>query len=127
MPVSAVEANGNIRQYFVDGQPSNEDEAWVSNPELPSTEEILGTVSGVQDLDDCIELTANIIDGPWPSRNEYLKTHYMLLREDAVAPLRDAVAYFRADPGMNDSNDVSIYEKVCLCCLESPEQVCNGF
>lgn len=33
--------------------------------------------------------------------------------EDAVAPLRDAVAYVRDEPSMMDSKEVSIYEKVC--------------
>lgn len=42
----------------------------------------------------------------------YLKTHYNLLREDAVANLRDAVAVVRERPGVTDSRSFVIYERV---------------
>ena len=62
--------------------------------------------------DDCIDLMPNNVVGPWPSKDLYLKAHYELLREDAVAPLRDAVAYVREDSQMMDSQTVAVYEKV---------------
>lgn len=62
--------------------------------------------------DDSVYLAPNLIDGPWESSAEYLKTHYNLIREDAVAPLRDAVAFVRNAPTMADTKDVSIYDKV---------------
>lgn len=99
-------ANKDIQTYY--DQPDLEAvEPWVLKPEIPSEEEILGTDSG-----DTVDLAPNNIDGPWISKEAYLRTHYNLLREDSVAPLRDAVAYVRERPHMMDSKDVSIYDKV---------------
>ncbi|KAL4763795.1 putative DEAD box helicase involved in nonsense mediated decay [Aspergillus foveolatus] len=47
-------------------------------------------------------------------KDAYLKAHYELLREDAVAPLRDAVAIFRSDPDMSDDIYLAVYEKVYI-------------
>ncbi|OJJ48392.1 hypothetical protein ASPZODRAFT_165273 [Penicilliopsis zonata CBS 506.65] len=104
-------ANRDIRDYFAAAESASlaGDESWLLKPEIPSPEEIMDT----DDQDnDCVELLPNKIVGPWPSKQFYLKAHYDLLREDAVAPLRDAIAYVQADPGMMDSQTVSIYEKV---------------
>ncbi|KAL7650020.1 hypothetical protein ACMYSQ_011832 [Aspergillus niger] len=101
--------NKDVREYLA--QPSTDyAEEWLKRPEIPSADEILGN-SGTGE-DDYIELTPNKTEGPWKSSDEYLKAHYELLREDAVAPLRDAVAYVRDDPQMTDSKLVSIYDKV---------------
>ena len=69
---------------------------------------ILGTDTATDD----VLLAPNKIFGPWSSTEEYLKTHYNLIREDAVAPLRDAVAFVREDPSIMDTKDAFIYEKV---------------
>lgn len=103
-------ANTDIRNYFVGPKFSGDDEQWLSKPEIPSPEEIVGTDSASSD--DCVDLMPNNVVGPWLSKDLYLKAHYELLREDAVAPLRDAVAYVREDPRMMDSQTVAIYEKV---------------
>ncbi|RAQ72394.1 DEAD box helicase involved in nonsense mediated decay [Aspergillus flavus] len=103
----AVPVNLDVRAYFAEGAPDNS-QPWLLNPEIPSPDEIMGTGSETEFVD----LLPNRIVGPWSSKNEYLKAHYELLREDAVAPLRDAVAYFREDPDIQDMNIVSIYEKV---------------
>lgn len=106
-----VPVNKSIRQYF---EESNDDaspsEEWLQKPELPTADEILGTDAPGDD----VLLAANQISGPWPSKNEYLKTHYNLIREDSVAPLRDAVTMVRNNPHMNDAKNISIYEKVSL-------------
>ncbi|KAJ5958258.1 uncharacterized protein N7479_005408 [Penicillium vulpinum] len=103
--------NPDIRQYFDSDLPIYGPwKPWQTKPELPSSEEILGTdVPG-----DIIALSPNRISGPWVSKEEYLEVHYALLREDSVAPLRDAVAQVRDDPFMFDTPDVSIYEKVFI-------------
>ena len=107
---SAVPVNLDVRAYF--DQPELDDpEPWLLKPEVPSTEEILGIDDSGS---DCIELAPNRVVGPWRSKDAYLKAHYELLREDAIAPLRDAVAYVREDPSMEDSKMVAIYEKVRL-------------
>lgn len=102
--------NKAIRQYFENGNEedtySNDD--WLQKPELPTAEEILG----VDEPGDDVLLAPNQISGPWSSKEEYLRTHYCLIREDSVAPLRDAVTMVRNNPQMNDAKNISIYEKV---------------
>lgn len=99
-----------IRQYLSQTQAPRADAvpsgSWLLKPELPSSQEIFGTD------DEYLDLGTNQIQGAWESKEAYLKAHYELLREDAVAPLRDAVAIFRADPDMDDDKDVFVYEKV---------------
>lgn len=108
-----VSVNEDIRSYFyVNDQASTDTEAWTTKPELPTPEEVMGVDVSDND-DDSIHLAPNVVCGPWRSKEAYLRTHYELLREDAVAPLRDAVAYVREDPQMMDSGSASIYEKVC--------------
>ncbi|EGD92834.1 DEAD box helicase [Trichophyton tonsurans CBS 112818] len=102
-----VHIDKEIKEYVTSSDHSGTPGTWTANPELPSSEEILGL-----DDEEVISLGVNQIHGPWPSKDTYLKTHYELLREDAVAPLRDAVAYFRHDPRMSDSSQCCVYEKV---------------
>ncbi|KAJ5181096.1 hypothetical protein N7491_000651 [Penicillium cf. griseofulvum] len=103
--------NPDIRQYYNPDLPIYGPwKFWQTKPELPSTKEILGTdVPG-----DVIALPPNCVSGPWGSKEKYLETHYALIREDSVAPLRNAVGRVRADPFMNDTPDISIYEKVFI-------------
>ncbi|KAJ9219090.1 hypothetical protein DTO169C6_8600 [Paecilomyces variotii] len=104
--------NKDIRQYVrkKDAE-GRDDEPWLSKQELPSSDEIMGTE---MENDDFVALMPNRILGPWPSSGAYLRAHYELLREDAVAPLRDAVAYVKDDPHMMDSPLLNIYEKVYI-------------
>lgn len=88
------------------------EEGWLASPEIPTSQEIM-CVKGDIDLEEnCINLEPNRIDGPWSSKEEYLRTHYELLREDAVALLRDSVAYLRNKPSMTDTKDICIYDQV---------------
>ncbi|KAJ5947678.1 hypothetical protein N7466_000693 [Penicillium verhagenii] len=80
---------------------------WTQKAEVPSGDEIMG----LDNTQDEIVLPSNRPLGPWTSVVEYLGTHYQLFREEAIAPLRDAVAYLRESPGMKDSKTVSIYDK----------------
>lgn len=112
---SGFPANPAIRNYFAnpslsDGVPlpPGQTEDWRKKSELPTTEEILGSSDGSND----ILLLPNDIDGPWPTTELYLNAHYNLIREDAVANLRDAVLYVRTYPRMNDNGNIAIYEKV---------------
>ena len=106
---SSVPVNQDVRAYFNQTVPDGA-EAWLSKPEVPSPEEVMANDSN----EDDVMLVPNKIIGPWESKEAYLKAHYELLREDSVAPLRDAVAYFREDPHMMDSPVVAIYEKVAI-------------
>jgi helicase required for RNAi-mediated heterochromatin assembly 1 len=98
--------NPAIRQYFEKADPAEHD--WRNKPEFPASEEILGTDTETED----VLLAPNKISGRWSSSEEYLTTHYNLIREDAVAPLRDAVTFVREDPSIMDTKDVFTYEKV---------------
>lgn len=103
----------DIRRYLLGEDANIVKYEWESKPELPTSNEIMGIDESEKD-GDIIQLIPNQITSPWPSRNTYLKGHYELLREDSVAPLRDAVAYVRDNPHMMDSQIVAIYEKVRL-------------
>ncbi|KAF3479697.1 helicase required for RNAi-mediated heterochromatin assembly 1 [Arthroderma uncinatum] len=102
-----IQIDKEIREYVTKAARSGTPGTWTAKPELPASGEILGLDDG-----EVISLGVNQLQGPWPSSENYLKTHYELLREDAVAPLRDAVAYFRHDPKMSDSPHCCVYEKV---------------
>lgn len=102
-------ANPEIRQYFdpvlpIYGPWSN----WQTKPELPSAEEVLG----IEESDETISLPQNRIEGAWESKEKYLQSHYELLREDSLSPIRTAVQRLRDDPMLNDTHDISVYEKV---------------
>lgn len=95
---------------------------WCLLPEIPSAREMLGETYDMDDSDDGDEederpflesnLPYNIVDGPWPDKEAYVEAHYRLLREDVTAPLRNAIATFKADQGMLDDGDVAIYDHV---------------
>ena len=106
-----VKLNRDIQAYVAAARTAVAAESWASKSEVPSPSEILG-IDDNQGSGDVVNLVANQIQGPWPSVGAYLEAHYELLREDAVAPLRDSVAYVRATPKMMDSPDTCIYEKV---------------
>jgi len=85
---------------------STDQDDWRSLPEIPSSSEICLTDGNT------IVLPPNRIDKPWSRNDRYLKAHYKLLREDATAPLREAIDKFRKDPERMDDNDLRIYEQV---------------
>lgn len=103
-------------------------EPWRNLPEIPTSEEILQDVSwqdveapeqplDYQKLAEPKEfdprLPYNNIDGAWDSKEEYLGFHYRILREDAVAPLRQSVAEFKKKDEMGDTQDTNVYTDVC--------------
>ena len=62
-------------------------------------------------------MTPNKPTGAWDSEEDYLRDQYALLREDAVRPLRDAVALVREYPRRKEadfSNQVGIYDRVSV-------------
>jgi helicase required for RNAi-mediated heterochromatin assembly 1 len=103
-------------------------QAWRNLPEVPKKSEICPNVDPVvakiekqEAWNDYqnepgyeITLPKNIVDGPWPSREDYIGAHYQILREDAVAPLRHVVSEFKRHPHMLEDNDVGIYTHVGL-------------
>lgn len=110
--IAAVRANPEIRKYVEKTLLLDAKKHWLSCPEIPTAQEIMGQTSSINVEDNAIDLPTNNIDAPWESSAAYLRTHYELLREDSVSLLRDAVALVRNEPKMLDTNDVCIYEKV---------------
>ncbi|KAI9695913.1 MAG: hypothetical protein M1836_006030 [Candelina mexicana] len=115
LPIRAsIPANQAIRNYVFSSQTSVDASSWLSKREIPTSAEIFGTTEGNGPSDEDIEIACNQIQGPWGSKEDYLSTHYDLLREDAVFPLRAAVKQVRAYPTMSDDDDVCIYENTYI-------------
>jgi hypothetical protein len=106
------------RPYELDGRDL---EPWQSLPELPTSEEIMGTY-GVNsdprtnnrvDVENRIPyLPTNIIDAPWADKLQYIGAHYRLIREDGISPLRSAVAEFKTNSEFIDSRNFCVYNHV---------------
>ncbi|CCU82840.1 DEAD box helicase involved in nonsense mediated decay [Blumeria hordei DH14] len=96
-------------------------ESWAQLPEIPTSEEILCSDINPEDWDDYqhdipydTNLPCNIVEGIWSSKIEYVSTHYKILRENAIGPLRHAVQTFRRDPGMMEDKLMYIYSEVTI-------------
>lgn len=103
-------AKRKLHEYF--SFKAEDQQGWLSQSELPSVKELQGSGQSLQSsswLDDTSALApdqapypdsdqphwtendVNKIDGPWNSKGKYLETHYKLLRENALRPLREAL------------------------------------
>ncbi|KAI9731863.1 MAG: hypothetical protein M1818_007728 [Claussenomyces sp. TS43310] len=116
VPVLKAHIRKTYEPAFADTQP------WRLLPEIPSSGELMDeSDKSVEEESHQTEKTQhtishalphNIVDGEWPDKEPYVQAHYSLLREDVVAPLRNAVALFRAHPDMKDDRDVAIYDHI---------------
>lgn len=82
------------------------DKLWQSRPELPAASEILAT------QDEAEPLPPNYIDIAWPCKNDYLETHYRLLRREGTEALRYAVNKYKSNVAASDDEEMCIYTKV---------------
>lgn len=110
--------NGSIREYVKGfrGLEASNPSSWLSTSEIPSSSEINGEGQDTVE-DEQVDVPVNKIEGPWASKEDYLSDHYLLLREDAVSPLRNVVSELRNEPNIMESDsqeNASIYEKVCV-------------
>lgn len=106
--------NLRIREY-ARGDDHGDQTHWTGFREVPSPSEVFD--EGRTDHGTTLELTENTVVGPYLSREDYLEIHYRLLREDAVAPLRDVVSEIQFYPQLmekDSDNGAYIYEKVFL-------------
>ncbi len=90
------------------------DQAWVHESDVPTSDEVGNTKDGVS-LGPEVEIAANREIGSWDSKDEYLETHFHLLRQDTLGPLRAAVEELRAAPFMTEKGseeNANIYESV---------------
>lgn len=111
-PPPRMMLNEHIRAYVRAANEHVNTASWLSRREVPTSAEILGRVDDTDEGDDELEIPVNVVQGPWDSKEDYLSAHYELLREDATAPLRDAVAEVREVPTMMDSQNICVYENV---------------
>ena len=106
--------NADVRDYVMTPQHDGNSPEWLRKREIPSSLEIKGEDEDAK-IEEEIEIEVNRVHAPWESKEKYLETHYRLLREDAVTPLRNAVAEVREDPYLAEKDsfeDAAIYEKV---------------
>jgi helicase required for RNAi-mediated heterochromatin assembly 1 len=101
-------------------------EPWRNLPEIPDKSEIMPKENErdrykVEEWNDYqkdpvydVNLPVNIIDKPWPSKEEYISAHYQILREDAIASLRNSVKSFKRNPEMDDDNFTHVYTSVSI-------------
>ena len=86
---------------------------WTDYHDIPSTEEVFDP--GNRRLEESVSVPENTIVGPYASKDDYLERHYMLLREDAVAPLRSVVSEIQTAPYLEEKDSLCsayLYEKV---------------
>lgn len=105
--------NRSIREYVSLEYQPHDPASWLGKPEIPSPKELNGDGD---DPEAEIEIPVNNVAGPWQSITDYLSGHYRLLREDAVAPLRNVVSELRVETDIMEKDsqeNASIYEKVC--------------
>ena len=113
--------NMSIRKYAETADQLADQSHWTGLREIPSSSEVFD--EGRSEHGTALEMTANTVVGPYVSKEEYLEVHYRLLREDAVAPLRDVVSEIQFYPQLmekDSSNGAYIYERVrqddCMSC-----------
>lgn len=105
--------NLSIRRYVKAADVLGDPGHWTGYPEIPSAREIWD--EGRQEHEETLAIGENIIVGPYQSKEDYLERHYSLLREDAVAPLRDVISEMQVYPHYTEKdseNDAYIYERV---------------
>ncbi|KAL9048752.1 MAG: hypothetical protein Q9162_007569, partial [Coniocarpon cinnabarinum] len=101
--------------------PAGTEQGWgtaVDVDPLQSTNNGITTTHEEDDTFERFENVSNIIQGPWPSKIDYLRSHYLLLREDALRPLREAVEHVRSMTDLNENPSratVGIYDQVQVC------------
>ncbi|KAI9882561.1 MAG: hypothetical protein M1823_005696 [Watsoniomyces obsoletus] len=106
---ASEQVNPLVKQY---GQPfvppdDTPPDSWLLRPELPESSEVWNADSNRTPHVNCIK-------GPWSTKEDYLRAHYELLREDALSGLRDALREVKMRPEMGDSDNTHIYDQVRL-------------
>lgn len=109
----SMTTNLSIRKYvkFLDRPVDSSN--WTTFRDVPSSYEIF--TPDRADHEDNLEVSENIVVGPYSSKDDYLERHYSLMREDAVAPLRDVVSEVQMYPRLTEDesdNSAHVYEKV---------------
>lgn len=124
-----VRVNDDIRRYYeIASKPVAGAGPWLEMPEVPHASEILHVEHASNTIETLITIEdepqpqprPKRIEGPYDSTEDYLRTEYELLREDALRPLREAVTEVRKDPWRDEAKyekGVGIYEPVYITSL----------
>lgn len=117
-----------MREYYEAPKATGED--WLLRSEIPGSAEIMDREVSSNGSSSFVEIPANKPRGPFASKEEYLHTHYELLREDSLRPLREAVTAVREAPTADEeahNGQIEIYEKAsrptAACYNANPFQV----
>ena len=127
-------AAGSEVQWYDDNNEENEkisdhgkapDNAWANDPAPDVSQQNWdgqdtnkkAEPTSNEDEAESFDSVENIIEGPWPSTLDYLRNHYLLLRENALQPLREAVEYIRSAPDSDEEvkRNYGIYDNVNVC------------
>ncbi|KAH3744627.1 hypothetical protein Pelo_13974 [Pelomyxa schiedti] len=110
----AVNSIANSHQIHTNASAPTMDSDFRSLSVFPSTDEILRVPFGNLSSN----LRPNRVLGKYPSIENYLDTHFQLLREDCIAPLREGIQEYIKK--QTKSRDLRIYHNVQLqgiqCC-----------
>ncbi|UPX10609.1 RNA helicase [Ascochyta rabiei] len=117
--------NNDIRKYYeAANRPVAGAGAWLDRPEIPHPSEILRDEPAFTAKEALIqtqdEPRPKKIEGAYDNIEDYLRTEYELMREDALRPLREAVAEVRKDAWKDEAQyekDVCIYDPVYITSL----------
>jgi helicase required for RNAi-mediated heterochromatin assembly 1 len=118
--------NNAIREYFQLAKKPVTGGAWLDRPEIPSPAEVLrekprtvGSTKALIEVDEGIR--PHKPEGAYEDNEDYLRTKYELLREDAVRPLRETLDEIRADPFKDEAEysnqSIGIYDPVYITSL----------
>jgi helicase required for RNAi-mediated heterochromatin assembly 1 len=119
--------NNDVREYFQLAKRSVTGGAWLDKPEIPLPSEVLRKEPSLSssELQPLIQVDESIrphkVEGAYEDNEDYLRTKYELLREDAVRPLREAIDEVRADPFKDEAEynnqSIGIYDPVYITSL----------
>ena len=117
--------NDDIRKYYeVAHKRVANASSWIDKPEIPHPSEILREEPTFTTGAPLIKIEEGPrpkkVEGPYDNVEEYLRTEYDLLRDDALRPLREAVAEVRKSPWKDEAQyekGVGIYEPVYITSL----------
>lgn len=84
-PRMIMKLNRSIRDYARDADRVANQSHWTNFPEVPKAAELWD--EGRVGHDIPVELEPNKVAGSYPSVDDYLERHYLLLREDSVSQL----------------------------------------
>lgn len=109
-----------LNEYSNDETQPRDSNSWLSRPDVPTAEELFRPGPEVDpsyyENSNTPSLQPNIIDGPWQDKEEYLSSHFELLRENATRPLREATHLVQQMPYAEESDflgkNIGLYQNV---------------